>query len=379
MMAFEIAFGIMAVLSAALAVICFKLWRANAEMVRTNARLEAESNARRESLPTEFENLATKALEKQTETFKNTATEPMEKIVTALAGKIDEMGKQNADNKGSFDTNMQNMMKVNEELARKTGSLSEVLRNSQKRGRYAEVGLERVFEMSKLTKGIHYTTQVRRDGTQPDFVVTLSKDRSMIVDSKAPLDALWDAYGTDNEAARADAMDKHAKAVRGHIKDLTKKDYSGKMNASMDYVVMVMPEYALLPALERDEQLIEYALENKVILVTPSTLMILLTAVNLMWKQSEMTNTVKEIVLLSATLYKRLHTFAQHHEKVGEGLDNAIKSYNSSISSWSSRILPAATKLANAGMATKDIPELGSIDTVSKKIPVDGDRDKAQR
>ena len=183
----------------------------------------AESNARRESLPTEFENLATKTLEKQTETFKNTATEPMEKIVTALAGKIDEMGKQNADNKGSFDTNMQNMMKVNEELARKTGSLSDVLRNSQKRGRYAEVGLERVFEMSKLTKGIHYTTQVRRDGTQPDFVVTLSKDRSMIVDSKAPLDALWDAYGTDNEAARADAMDKHAKAVRGAYQGPNKK------------------------------------------------------------------------------------------------------------------------------------------------------------
>ena len=148
-----------------------------------------------------------------------------------------------------------------------------MLRSSQKRGRQAEINIERVFEMAGLAKGIHYTTQRVRDAKKPDFVVKLSEDRSIIIDSKAPLDALWRAIDTDDEAAEAEALDKHVDAVRGHIRLLAGKKYSEGTDLSLDYVVMVMPEYALLPALERGDNLMEYALENRVVLVTPSTLM----------------------------------------------------------------------------------------------------------
>lgn len=373
--AFEIAFGITSVFMIVFAIACVKLWKSNTVLVRSNAVLKAEANTHNATLPVEFENLTNRALEKQTESFKNMATEPMEQIMNTLTKKIDEMNNQNATNSGTFVTSMDDMKQVNEALLQKTTNLSDVLRNSQKRGRYAEIGLERVFEMSKLEKGIHYTTQVRGDGAQPDFIVTLSEDRNIVVDSKAPLDALWEAYDTDDEAAKATAMDKHAKSVREHVRLLAKKDYPEKTKATLDYVVMVVPEYALLPALERDEKLVEFALEKKVILVTHSTLMVLLSTVNLMWKQNEMTDTVREIGKLSETLLQRLNTFAQHHRQVGNGLNNAISDYNKSVGSWDNRIRPAAEKLANAGTTMQDVPEINSIDTIARSLSVDTDEE----
>ena len=102
--AFEIAFGITSVFMIVFAIACIKLWKSNTALVRSNAVLKAEANTHNATLPVEFENLTNRALEKQTESFKNMATEPMEQIMNTLTKKIDEMNNQNATNSGTFVT-----------------------------------------------------------------------------------------------------------------------------------------------------------------------------------------------------------------------------------------------------------------------------------
>ena len=375
-MAFEAAFGIVVALSIVLLLLYARSRKANNGLTKSNIRLEAELEAargRERDLPTLVKALSADMLKEQSESFKTVATDPMGKMMEELRIRIENLGKQNAGDREAFNVRMEGMTKATGELLKKTGTLSDILRSPQKRGRYAEMDIERVFEMAGLTKGTHYEIQRVRDAKKPDFVVHLSEDRSIIVDSKAPLDALWKTTETDDEAAKAEAMDEHVRAVKGHIKALSKKEYWEDRESSLDYVVMVMPEYALLPALERGERLMEYALENKVVLVTPSTLMVLLRAVGLMWKQSQMAKAVRDIGRLSADLHARLGTFAEHYNRVGKGLEDAIRYYNKSTGSWHSRLLPAADRLAEMGATVKDMPELNSIKTMPDRLLVDKD------
>ena len=375
-MAFEAAFGVTAVLSVILAILYIWSRKARDDLAESNIRLTTKLEGveeRRHDLPAIVKSMSDEVLKDYTESFKTTTTVPMGQMVEDLRGRIEELGKQNAGDREAFDASMKNLAGTTDKMMKDTKALSDVLKSSQKRGRHAELGLERVFEMSNLTKGIHYDTQLVSGDGKPDFVINLSGDRSIIVDSKAPLDSLWEAFDTDDEAAKSAALDRHAEAVRKHTNSLSKKEYWDSPKSSLDYVVMVMPEYALLPALDRDGGLIEYALSKRVVLVTPSTLMILLRAVDLMWKQSRMVGTVKEIGALSADLHARLNKFAEHYNRTGKGLEDAVKRYNAGIGSWTRRVLPAADKLAEAGAAASDMTDLKPVEDAPGRLPLDND------
>ena len=208
------------------------------------------------------------------------------------------------------------------------------------------------------------------DGT-PDFVIHISDDRSIIVDSKSPLESLWNAFETDDDATKTNLLKKHVQAVKAHISSLSKKEYWNDQEQSLDYVVMVMPEYAMLPALEQDNKLVEYALSKRIVLVTPSTLMLLLRAVELMWRQTQLSSTVKEITDVSVQLHERMNKFANHYNKTGKDLTDTVNSYNNAIKSWNSRILPTANKLIDVTASADDIEKLKSIKDVPKQLPID--------
>ena len=129
-----------------------------------------------------------------------------------------------------------------------------------------------------------------------------------------------------------------------------------------------MPEYALLSALERDDGLIEYAWKHRIVLATQSILMVLLRAVDIIWKQNEMADTVKDIGKMSADLHSRLVTFGKHYAKTGDTLAKAVKQYNDGAGSWDSRVMPATGKLAQAGGAIDGLPEAKQIDSAPRRL-----------
>lgn len=343
-MAFEAAFGVTAAIAAILFLAYRRLRKKYDMAVRERDRISATLEVKTEDLPA-LAKVATADV-----------TEPLNKIMDELRDRMEKLGEQNAGNR-----------QVTDELVRSTRAISEVLTSSQRRGQYSEITIERILQMSGFEKGRHYSTQYATETGRADFVVHLPDDRNIILDSKAPLDSLQRSIGADDEADKSHHMDEHVRAVKAHIKSLSGKEY-WKGSESLECVILVMPEYALLPALERDSGLIEYAWKHRVVLATQSILMVLLRAVDIIWKQNEMADTVKDIGRLSADLHARLVTFGNHYAKTGDILGKAIKQYNAGAGSWDSRVMPAAEKLAQAGGAIDELPEAKPVDTAPRRL-----------
>lgn len=343
-MAFEAAFGVTAAIAMILFLAYYRLRKKYDETNREYDRLSTTLKIKTEDLPALTKEAADPVLEPLSEMM-NKLDERMEKIV------------------GQYAENKQ----VTTELVKSTKDISEVLTSSQKRGQYSEITIERVLQMSGFEKGKHYNTQHTTDAGRLDFIVHLPDNRNVILDSKAPLDSLQKSIAAESEAEKSHHMGKHVKAVRQHIKDLAGKRY-WKGSESLECVILVMPEYALLPALEQDSKLTEYAWGNKVVLATQSILMVLLRAIDIIWKQNEMVNTVKDIGELSADLHAKLVTFGGHYVKTGDALSKAINYYNKGVGSWDSRLMPAAEKLAQAGATIDELPEAKSIDTTPRRL-----------
>lgn len=343
-----------------------KLCEENTKLREENTTIKAENAAAKvtvNTLPDIIKGMVADINKEHGESFKDGAVEPMRKMVEGLETKIDELGKQNAGNTAKFDERMG-------ELKRNTDTLTEIFKSSRKRGRHAETSLERLFEIAGLKKGINYETQVRAGGKQPDFIVRLSENRSIVIDSKAPLDALWNSFDAESEDEKSHALGRYIDDVRGRIRELAGKKYQESHDMALEYVVLVMPEYALLPALDRDGKLVEFALERKVILVTPSTLLMLLHTVEMTWRQSRMAESVRNIGEVASDLHSKLRKFAEHYNNTGKGLETALKHYNAGAGSWESRLRPAAARLAEAGADVKEMPKIDRVEGSAKPLPI---------
>ena len=134
-------------------------------------------------------------------------------------------------------------------------------------------------------------------------------------------------------------------------------------------VIMVLPEFAFLPAIEREPGLTERALEKNVIIVTPPALLALLKAVEMSWQQIRVAETARQISDLGKEMYERLAVFAGHYVNVGNALRQAIERYNRSVGSWDNRVAASARRFPELNVpVSRDMPEVDPIDTVPSSI-----------
>jgi DNA recombination protein RmuC len=247
-------------------------------------------------------------------------------------------------------------------LRRETGALSTALRRPQVRGRWGELHLRRAVELAGLVSRCDFDEQVTvRDGEhaalRPDLVVHLAGGKSVVVDSKVPLDAFLDAPECQDEEERAAHLGRHARQLRVHVDALSGKAYWRALHGSPEFVVLFVPgESFLSAALESDERLLEYAAERKVVLATPTTLIALLRTVAHAWTQEALAERAQEVHRLGRELHDRLCTMSSHLDKVGRSLGAAVTSYNSAVGSLESRVLVSARKLQDLEVTDAELP-----------------------
>ena len=237
-----------------------------------------------------------------------------------------------------------------ESLRRETSSLSTALRRPQVRGRWGEMHLRRAVELAGLVDRCDFSEQVTvRDGEttqRPDLLVHLAGGRTVVVDSKVPLDAFLDATTADGEDARQAYLVRHARQLRGHIDALSAKAYWRRFDSAPEFVVLFIPGEAFLSqALETEPQLLEYAGARQVVLATPTTLIALLRTVALAWREESVAEGAREVAALGREVYDRLGTLGGHVDKLGRSLSSAVDSYNSAVASLESRVLVSARKM----------------------------------
>jgi DNA recombination protein RmuC len=275
---------------------------------------------------------------------------PVKESIDSYKKRIEELEKGSEKTFGQVTEMLSNIQLTNASLQKETGALVNALRNPRVRGRWGEIGLKRVVEFSGLSAHCDFVEQVYTEGEdsvlKPDMIINLPGNSHVVVDSKLPLDAYLQALETDDENSRNLLFAKHAKDLRDHVNRLSKKQYWSQFQNTPDFVVLYMEvESALNVALMTDKTLLQDAMNNKIILTTPTTLIVVLKSVAMSWQQHNITENALEIMDAANDFYGRVNVFADHLDKVGGGLKTALKGYNDAIGSWESRVLPAGRKL----------------------------------
>jgi DNA recombination protein RmuC len=239
-------------------------------------------------------------------------------------------------------------------LRQETGNLVSALKRPSTRGSWGEIQLRNVVEMAGMVAHCDFieqsTIQTAEGALRPDMLVRLPGGKLVVVDSKVPLDAYLSALESATEPERELHGGRHARQTREHIAKLASKGYQRQFDCSPEFVVMFVPSDGIYQAaLAQDPALIEYGVQQQVLLATPTTLIGLLWAVHYGWRQELIAESAREIAESARELHRRLGRFLEPLAKVGRQLDSAVSSYNEAVGSFDHRVMPQVRRIEQAG------------------------------
>jgi DNA recombination protein RmuC len=316
--------------------------RLDAERRAAQERLQELANAR-EALSNQFKALANEILEEKSKRFAEQNREslgqlldPLRTQLSEFKGKVEEVYVNEGKDRTALAKQVEQLLALNQSLSQDAQNLTMALKgNNKTQGNWGELVLERVLEASGLRKGEEYVVQdhqVREDGSraQPDVVVHLPDERRLVIDSKVSLIAYEEYVLAEGDADRAAALRRHLDSTRGHMKDLSAKNYQALYGfKSLDFVLLFVPiEPAFMAAVTGDDKLFMDAWEKNVLLVSPSTLLFVVRTVAHLWRQEAQGRNAQEIAKRGAELYDRLTDFVKELQQVGARIDQARDAYS---------------------------------------------------
>ncbi len=249
-------------------------------------------------------------------------------------------------------------------LSKETRALKDALKKPHIRGQWGEVQLKNCVElagMSEFSDVVFQDTNTEEGKTLiPDMTVKMPGGRVVVVDAKTPLDGFLESLEAESDELKSKEMLRHGKQVREHVVKLGRKSYGEQFKKSADFTVMFLPnESFLYAALETQPDLVEFALEKKILIATPPTFVGLLKVIRFGWNEERLNKNAEEISKIGKELHKRVSDFMDAYFQIGKSLKSAEESYEVGLKRLNSRVLVQAQKMEKLGAKShKDLPTI---------------------
>ena len=292
---------------------------------------------------------------------------PLREQLGRVDAQLVRLDQERRESRGRLEGQIKTLAETNERLRTETGALITALRKPNTRGQWGQMQLRNVVEMAGMLRHCDFVEQSSLPGDavlRPDLIVRMPGGKHVVVDAKAPLQGVLDAYEARDDTEREAHLVAHAKLLRKHVKSLAEKAYWDQLDSAPDFVVLFLPgEHLYGTALEVDPSLFEDAMARRVLIATPTTLLAILRAVAYGWQQERVAESAQAISELGRRLHGRLAKLAELLSKLGSRLDSTVRAYNETVGSYETRVLPAAKRFADHGAVSKgrEIPEVEQV------------------
>jgi len=337
----------------------------------------AEAAEMQKRLTIEFENIANKVMTHRQEQLTEQNRKQIDDILNPLNERIRDFRElvtnsfsQESREKASLQAELHQLMQLNQTLSQDAVNLTKALKGDVKQqGNWGEFVLEKVLEASGLRKGVEYEREVVVQGAEgetlrPDVIIRMPDNKQIIVDSKVSLIAYEQLQQSQAEDEYQRLLKAHTDSLKQHVRELYDKQYQQAVGLNTpDFVLMFVPiEASYSVALQTDPTLYDYALERKIVIVSPTTLLATLHTISYVWKQENQSRNALEIARQAGAMYDKLYGAMEDLKKIQKALDAAQKAYSEGISKLSEgkgNVLRTAERIKELGAKASKTLELG--------------------
>ncbi len=300
---------------------------------------------------------------------------PLKEQLGRVDAQLLRLDQERRESRGRLEAQLKTLSDTGEKLRTETGALVTALRKPNARGQWGQMQLRNVVELAGMVRHCDFCEQSSLAGEdaslRPDLIVSLPGGKRVVVDAKAPLQGVLDAYQARDEEERERHLRDHARLLRKHVKSLAEKSYWAGLDTAPDFVVMFLPgEHLYGAALEADPALIEDAMARRVLIATPTTLVAMLRAVAYGWQQERVAESAQAISDLGRDLHGRLVKLSGLLATLGSRLNSTVRAYNETVGSYEARVLPGARRFADHGAVAegREFPQLEHVTVSARSV-----------